>query len=117
MSCSGTIGELFEIPQGAERGIMNQALLKFTLSDVICKVFFLYAMEFIKHSFETKGTGLQNIGAVGTIKKTMIALPDLPLQQSFATKIEAIEQQKARINASIAETQKLFDYTMDKYFG
>ena len=41
----------------------------------------------------------------------------LSLQQVFATKIEAIERQKASINASIAETQKLFDYTMDKYFG
>ncbi len=41
----------------------------------------------------------------------------LSLQQAFATKIEAIEHQKASINASIAETQKLFDYTMDKYFG
>ena len=46
-----------------------------------------------------------------------IILPPLPLQQSFATKIEAIERQKASINTSIAETQKLFDYTMDKYFG
>ena len=46
-----------------------------------------------------------------------IILPPLTLQQSFAEKIEAIEQQKARINISIAETQKLFDYTMDKYFG
>lgn len=44
-------------------------------------------------------------------------VPPLPLQQAFATKIEAIERQKASINASIAETQKLFDYTMDKYFG
>lgn len=41
----------------------------------------------------------------------------LSLQLAFATKIEAIEHQKASINASIAETQKLFDYTMDKYFG
>ena len=47
----------------------------------------------------------------------LIGVPPLPLQQAFATKIEAIEHQKASINASIAETQKLFDYTMDKYFG
>ena len=46
-----------------------------------------------------------------------IIVPPIALQQSFATKIDAIEQQKARINTSIAETQKLFDYTMDKYFG
>ena len=30
---------------------------------------------------------------------------------------ESIEKQKAAINQSIAETQRLFDYTMDKYFG
>ena len=47
----------------------------------------------------------------------LIVVPPISLQQAFATKIEAIERQKASINASIAETQKLFDYTMDKYFG
>lgn len=46
-----------------------------------------------------------------------IVVPPLSIQQHFAEKIEAIEQQKANINAAIAETQKLFDYTMDKYFG
>ena len=43
--------------------------------------------------------------------------PPLSLQQSFAAKIESIEKQKDAISQSIAETQKLFDYTMDKYFG
>ena len=46
-----------------------------------------------------------------------IILPPLSLQQSFAAKIEAIEKQKTAIGKSIEETQKLFDYTMDKYFG
>ncbi len=51
------------------------------------------------------------------VEEFPIILPPVSLQQAFATKIEAIERQKASINASIAETQKLFDYTMDKYFG
>lgn len=46
-----------------------------------------------------------------------IILPPQSLQQKFAAKIEAIEKQKATIAQSIAETQKLFNYTMDKYFG
>lgn len=54
---------------------------------------------------------------MGTFWEFPIILPPLSLQQSFAEKIEAIERQKAHIKASIAETQKLFDYTMDKYFG
>ena len=39
------------------------------------------------------------------------------LQELFAQKILSIESQKESINRSIAESQKLFDYTMDKYFG
>ncbi len=46
-----------------------------------------------------------------------VIVPPLSLQQSFAAKIESIEKQKAAINQSIAETQKLFNFTMDKYFG
>lgn len=46
-----------------------------------------------------------------------IILPPLELQASFAKKIQSIESQKESINRSIAESQKLFDYTMDKYFG
>lgn len=117
MSCSGTIGEMYVIPKGAPKGIMNQALLKFSLSNSVEKVFFLYAMDFVKQNFERKGTGLQNIGSVSTIKTTPLSVPPLPLQQLFAEKTQAIESQKASITQSIAETQMLFDYTMDKYFG
>ncbi len=46
-----------------------------------------------------------------------IILPPLSLQQTFAAKIESIEKQKAAISKSIAETEKLFEYTMDSYFG
>ena len=51
------------------------------------------------------------------IASISIPVPPLSLQHSFASKIESIEKQKAAINQSIAETQRLFDYTMDKYFG
>ena len=53
----------------------------------------------------------------GDFSNISIPVPPLSLQQSFAQKIQSIESQKASINRSIAETQKLFDYTMDKYFG
>ena len=117
MSCSGTIGEFFEIPIGAEKGLMNQALLKFTLNDHIEKIYFLYAMEWVKENFDKKGSGLQNIGSVGTIKKTQISLPTLTEQSLFASKIEAIEKQKALIKKSIEEVETLFNSRMDYYFN
>lgn len=63
-----------------------------------------------------KGVGVPNLH-LGEIKKTKILVPPIELQSSFAKKIESIESQKQSINRSIAESQILFDYTMDKYFG
>lgn len=51
------------------------------------------------------------------MKSLKIFIPDISLQRLFAEKIVAIESQKETINRSIAESQKLFDYTMDKYFS
>ena len=56
---------------------------------------------------------ISNIG----LKNILIIVPPISLQNEFAEKIEKIEKQKEAINKSIEETQKLFDYTMDKYFG
>lgn len=46
-----------------------------------------------------------------------VMIPPRLLQDEFALKVQFIEKQKESINRSIAESQKLFDYTMDKYFG
>lgn len=51
------------------------------------------------------------------LKRMPVLLPPLSLQQEFAEKVEAIERQKALVQQSIDETQTMFDYTMDKYFG
>ncbi len=51
------------------------------------------------------------------IESIPIPLPPLPLQQQFASKIEAIEQQKELIKQSIKETETLFNSRMDYYFN
>ncbi len=44
-------------------------------------------------------------------------VPPLPLQQQFATQIEAIERQKELVEASIVELQTLLDSRMDYWFN
>lgn len=51
------------------------------------------------------------------IKKLDILVPPLPLQQQFASKVEAIEKQKELIKKSIKETEDLFNSRMDYYFN
>ena len=65
---------------------------------------------------KAKGATMLNINC-GIVEDIPFILPPLTLQQSFAEKIQSIEKQKETIRASIADTQKLLDYTMDKYFG
>ena len=51
------------------------------------------------------------------LNKIPIAFPPLTLQQQFVDRIEAIEKQKALVQASIAETETLFNSRMDYYFN
>ena len=82
-------------------------------------IYFLYSMiSNTKQYLQAFATsGMKHILTKSVFQQIKLPLPPLPLQQLFAEKIQAIESQKASITQSIAETQKLFDYTMDKYFG
>ena len=51
-----------------------------------------------------------------TLKDVKIIFPPLSLQQSFASQIEAIEQQKALIRRSLDETRTLLAARMQYYF-
>ena len=89
-------------------------------SKVINKVFLwqiLSQKEFLDYAIAHSGRA--NIPKINRedLMEYSFEIFDLEVQESFARKIESIESQKAAINRSIAETRKLFDYTMDKYFG
>lgn len=55
--------------------------------------------------------------AVNDLTPISLPLPPLPLQQSFASKIEAIERQKSLIQQSITEAETLFNSRMDYWFS
>ena len=82
---------------------------------------FLYSWagcQSVKRYADRVATGVaQKTVSLKALRFFPIPLPPLSLQQQFAEKIAAIEAQKELVKQSIAETQKLLDYTMDKYFG
>ena len=77
-----------------------------------------YHFQCIQQSLEDNAMGVaqKNIN-LAILNNMSIPVPPLRLQEEFASKIELIEKQKAAISQTQAETRKLFDYTMDKYFG
>ena len=117
MSCSGTMGELYQLPAGCERGIINQALCKFTLNERILPIVFLAYMRETIGNLETKGSGIQNIAAVSYVKATPINLPPMRVQEQFATFVEQAGKSKVAVHKALDEAQLLFDSLMQKYFG
>ena len=94
MSCSGTMGELYQLPKGCERGIINQALCKFTLNNEILPIYFLNYMKQIIGNLETKGSGIKNIAAVSYVKQMSINLPPIELQNKFADFVRQVDKSK-----------------------
>jgi len=64
---------------------------------------------------KTNGIALKQIN-MRDVRLLPIMCPPLALQQQFAEKIQAIEEQKELVKKSIAETQQLLDSRMDYYF-
>ena len=108
MSCSGTMGELFQLPSGCECGVINQALCKFTLSDCILPIVFLTYMRQTIGNLETKGSGIQNIAAVSYVKAMPINLPPMEVQRRFAAFVAEIDKSKFRIQKSLSTSRKLW---------
>lgn len=79
----------------------------------------MFNMPSMKKLLRAMAKGAVNQANINSkeLASIIIPIPPVILQHSFAAKIDSIEKQKAAITQSIAETQRLFDYTMDKYFG
>jgi type I restriction enzyme S subunit len=74
---------------------------------------------FMKQYFANLCKGAVNQANINSkvLREVPLPLPPLPLQQAFASKIEAIVKQKLLIKQSIKEVETLFNSRMDYYFN
>lgn len=118
MSCRGTIGEIFRLPNEAPMGIIHPSLMKIRIKeDIFNSTFFLWLLSWIIKNENTNGNCVQMAITAKELGTRTPIVPPLQLQQSFASKIEAIERQKELISNSIKESRKLFDSRMEYWFG
>lgn len=96
VSCSGTIGKIYKMPQRFQKGIINQALLKITIDD--SKLYHDFFYEYFEwDNFQkkiidnTQGGAMKNLVGMDIIKKTVFPLPPLPEQQQIASILSEID--------------------------
>ncbi len=108
VSCSGTIGKIYQIPSGFEKGVINQALLKITIdtskhSDQYFYQFFQWD-NFQKRIIEsTQGGAMKNLIGMSDFKKVLIPLPPTRAEQT------AIAAALSDMDALVEGVEKLLE--------
>ena len=117
MSCRGTIGKLYKLPNDAPKGIIHPSLMKIRIKeDVYDSTYFKYMLVKIVANESTNGNCVQMAITAKELGKKTLPLPPLPLQQVFAQRIELIEKQKAEVQRTIKDLETLLASRMQYWF-
>ena len=118
MSCSGTMGRTAIVPDDAPPGIINQALLKLSMTDRILASFLKLWMDSanFQQSIENVafGAAIRNVASVKILKGLMLPLPPLEIQQSIVVDTDA-EQALVTANRELIERfEKKIEATVER---
>ncbi|MFZ2844100.1 restriction endonuclease subunit S [Psychrobacter sp.] len=111
VSCSGTIGRIYQIPLNAPAGIINQALLKITLHINTDEQFFYQifnSKEFQENITDsTQGGAMKNLIGMSEFKKSLMLMPSKPEQTAIATILSDMDTEIQALNIRLAKTQDM----------
>lgn len=121
VSCSGTIGKTFIIPEDAPEGVINQALLKLTPHDEL-NVFYL--QYFFENTISkelngvARGGAIKNVPSVSELKAIKIPVPSLDVQERLVQVLDNFDAICSDLNiglpAEIEARQRQYEYYRDK---
>ena len=95
VSCAGTIGETYIIPEDMEQGIINQALMRVSLIPSIYDKFFLYYFDYgLKKAAkeESNGSAIKNIPPFNVMKNWLFPITSIQEQRRIVGNIEKMYQ-------------------------
>ena len=93
VSCAGTIGETYVMPDKFEQGIINQALMRMKIFEPLYIPYFLTFFDFVlkKNARSgSKGSAIKNIPPFEILKNYLVPIPPLAEQRRVVAKLEEI---------------------------
>lgn len=97
VSCRGTIGEIFIVPDNAPMGIMHPSIMKIRLNtEKYNQKFFVFALQqyMDEHNAEAKGSGVKMAVSATVLGQSDFVIPPMEMQNQFAAFVERIAKSK-----------------------
>ena len=120
VSCRGTIGEIFVVPNDAPMGIMHPSIMKIRLNtEKYNQKFFVFALEqyMDEHSAEAKGSGVKMAVSATVLGQSDFVIPPIDVQDQFAAFVEQTDKSKLAIQQCLDKLELLKKSLMQEYFG
>jgi len=93
VSCAGTIGETYVLPNGIEQGIINQALMRMKIAPSLNLDYFLLYFDYVLKKTaqgSSNGSAIKNIPPFDVFKKMVLPLPPFAEQQRIVDRVNEL---------------------------
>ena len=117
VSCAGTIGETYVLPQNIQEGIINQALMLIRLYNREIERFYLLYFDFIlkQEAYkESKGTAIKNIPPFDVLKNFFIPIPPKEEQSRILNEVDKWMSLVYAIETNSNDLQTIIKQTKSK---
>ncbi|RXE85658.1 restriction endonuclease subunit S [Pseudoalteromonas sp. A757] len=112
VSCSGTIGKIFKVPDDCPEGVINQALLKITLNETIDPDYFGHYFKWDTFQEKiidgTQGGAMKNLVGMSEFKESLMPVPICKREQiAIATILSDMDNEIQTLEQRLAKTRQI----------
>lgn len=120
VTCDGTLGEIFQLKNIKQKGIISSSLLRITLNnEIVDNNYFFYLFKaVIKKALINKGNNsvLKHLPGVNVIRNHTIELPNITIQKKIGNTLKLLDNKIENNNKIISELENMTKVIYDYWF-